>query len=144
VAAGRVFIHDHSVRTAPWLARRRGEIDNQELLGQQLRRSKDRAVGIDDTGRSVGHQIAGAACDIGTDDPHAVFRRPGNVCVPRVSDNVRFLRGETVVRRHEDRGRTQAGHDSRRLGMVGVVADDDAERQAVNTEDRDPLAGPID
>jgi hypothetical protein len=120
------------------------KVCNQEILSESLRRLKDRSIGSDDTGRSVGHQVRGAPCDIGTDDPHAVRCRQGDVGIPGLNDDVVPLRREAVVRGHEQRRRALGGHESRWLGKVGVVADDDSEGQTANPEDRDSVASLVD
>ena len=81
--------------------------------------------------------LAGAICDVRSDYPHAVLDRPGSVNVPRLRDKLRASsrRRETVVCGHEKDRCTLSGHESRRLEIVGVVANNDAERQRSNLKD---------
>lgn len=105
------------------------DVCDQQIRGEPPGRPVDPSARIHDRGRSVRHPPSRTARDIGANHPDAVFRRQGDVDVPRIRDHIRFLWRKTVIRGDEQCRRSLRNQASRELRKVGVVADEDAERQ---------------
>jgi hypothetical protein len=73
-----------------------------------------------------------------TDPSHAVLDGSGDITIPGLRHKLSAspFRREIVVCRHEEGRRTTSRHESRRLEIVGVVANNDAEREISNLKDR--------
>jgi len=78
----------------------------------------------------LGHELAGAACDICSNNPHAIFCSSRDIARPALSDDVAAVSGEwqAVVRGDEDHGDALGRQARHRPAEGRVVADGDAKR----------------